>query len=96
MPKGKGSRFLRKIGGIEKFNFDLVFPGCLTGKTGAVYHDDIDEVRIVGHHKVHLTRNVTIVEVDYYMKFESTYREMLDSVKEYLDKIRYTDYNKKW
>ena len=67
-----------------------------TGKTGAVYDDTIDKWVEMEGHMLHITRNVTIVDMDYSMTITKDYYQLLYSVQEFLDKKAYTDYNKKW
>lgn len=94
VPKKTGSEVLKNDGGIEKFDFDYVFKD--TGKTGAVYSDDIDTVMKVNGHSVHITRNVTIVDVDYSMTVNRDYKQLLWLIDAWLDKYDYSDYNKRW
>lgn len=94
VPKKKGSEVLKNDGGIEAFNFDYVFKN--TGKTAAIYDDDIDEWIDVEGGRIHLTRNVTIIEVDYDMKLYKSYAQMLAIAQAWLDRVDYTDYNKRW
>lgn len=94
VPKAKGSEVLVRDGGIEAFTFDYVFKG--TGKTGAVYDDEIDKRIEIDGHKLHLTRNVTIVDMDYSMTITEDYNQLLWSLQEFVDKQKYSDYNKKW
>lgn len=67
-----------------------------TGKSGAVYHDKIDEDMIIEGNKVHITRNVSIVNVDYSMSEWASYSQARMGVQEYLDTFDNPDYNKKW
>lgn len=94
VPKQKGSEVLVNDGGIEAFTFDYVFKN--TGKTGAVYDDEIDKWIEIDGHRLHLTRNVTIVDMDYSMTITKDYYQLLWSLEEFIDKETYSDYNKKW
>lgn len=94
VPKEKGSEVLKRDGGIAKFDFDYVFKN--TGKTGAVYSDDIDMVLEIDGHQLRITRNVTIVEMDYSMTASKSYAQLLWALEEFLDKYDYSDYNKRW
>lgn len=67
-----------------------------TGKTGAVYHDQIDEDKTVDGNVVHITRNVAIIEVDYSMDEWPSYYQVRMQFQNYLDQFEKTDYNKKW
>ena len=94
VPKKEGSEELKRIGGIEKFDFDLVFHE--SGKTAAIYKDDIDETIEMDGHPLRITRCVIIVEVDYSMTASSSYVQLLEQINSALDNYDYTDYNKKW
>ena len=67
-----------------------------TGKSGAVYHDKVDEDMVIDGNTVHITRNVSIVNVDYSMGEWQSYAQVKLEVQEYLDTYNNRDYNKKW
>ena len=67
-----------------------------TGKTGATYDDDINTWVELNGHRIHITRCVTIIEMDYAMSWTKSYQYISDTLEAELDKIRYSDYNKKW
>ena len=94
VPKEKGSEVLKKDGGIEAFNFDYVFKD--TGKTAAIYDDDIDKWIEIDGKPLHITRNVTIINVEYDMKLYKSYAQMLALAQSWLDRVDFTDYNKRW
>ena len=94
VPKKSGSKVLEQDGGIIKFDFNYVFRN--TGKSGAKYDDDIDKWIEIDGHSLHLTRNVTIIEVDYSMTETKSYAQLLSIIDAFLDKYNYTDYNKRW
>lgn len=94
VPKKLGSIELGKKGGIEAFTFDTVFTE--SGKTASVYNDDMDEWIEADGKPLHITRNVVIIEVDYSMTVSKSYNQLLAQIESFLDKRRYTDYNKKW
>lgn len=98
VPKKAGSKELEEKGGIEAFDFGLVFGH--SGKTASVYNDDMDiwvKVEDQGEtHDLHITRNVAIIEVEYSMSETADYMQLLDMVQHCLDKYDHTDYNKKW
>ena len=96
VPKDTGSAYLAAHGGIEAFDFNLVFPGSETEKLGASYDDEINEIREVDGHRIHITRNVTLVSCDYYMTLYYSYRQILDQAEAFLDKYDHSDYNKRW
>ena len=94
VPKKKGGEVLQRDGGIEAFNFDYVFKDI--GKTAAIYDDDIDQWIEVDGKPLHITRNVTIINVDYDMKLYKSYAQMLALAQSWLDRVDFTDYNKRW
>ena len=94
VPKERGSEELKKMGGIEKFDFDLIFRE--SGKTASVYNDDMDETVIVDGHELRITRNVAIIDVEYSMTATHTYYQLLAQIESYLDNLDFRDYNKKW
>ena len=67
-----------------------------TGKTGAIYDDDINKFEMVEDHMIHLTKCVTIIEMDYEMSWSKSYYLMRYLVEANLDLVLYSDYNKKW
>jgi len=96
VPKEKGSEELEKLGGIEKFDFNLIFHE--SEKLGAVYHDPDEEPleTVIDGHPVRITANVTLVETEYSMNPGRGYLYQLQLVNAFLDKHKYTDYNMKW
>lgn len=67
-----------------------------TGKTGAIYDDDIDKYENLEDHLIHITRCVTIIEMDYAMSWSKSYYLMRYIVESNLDLVEYSDYNRKW
>lgn len=94
VPKEEGSKELSKRGGIEAFDFDLVFRE--SGKHGAVYKDDIDTIINIDGHELRITRCVSLVDVEYSMTASRNYSQLLEEIDEVLDNYDYTDYNRKW
>lgn len=94
VPKAAGSEELKRMGGIEKFTFDMVFRE--SGKTRAVYKDRINNTIKVDGHRLHITRCVTVVETEYAMSMFKSYMQMYLMFDSFLDEFNYSDYNKKW
>lgn len=94
VPKKGGSKELKEMGGIEKFDWNLVFRR--SGKTASVYNDDMDITVIREGRSLRITRNVAIVEVDYSMTPALSYAQLLDQLQNLIDNHHYSDYNKKW
>ncbi len=94
VPKEKGSKEMQEKGGIEKFDFDMVFTN--SEKLAAVYQDDMDETIMVDGHQMRITRNVTLIPVTYTMAAEPSYAQMMDSLEMILDSYEFSDYNRKW
>ena len=67
-----------------------------TGKSGAVYHDFVDEWKEIDGNRIHITRNVSIVNMDYSMTEFKSYKQLRMQVENWLDEHNHSDYNKKW
>ena len=96
VPKKKGSAEMAAKGGIEKFDFNMVFTE--SEKLNAVYKDkpsDVVTVMVDGH-ELKITRNVTLIKVDYSMAADPGYKELIRGCKRMVDSWQYTDYNEKW
>lgn len=96
VPKENGSEEMDAKGGIENFNFDMVFED--SEKLNAVYKDrpQDDVTLMVDGHELRITRNVTLIEVSYTMAATPTYEDCLRGCKVILDSWQYSDYNEKW
>ena len=94
VPKKEGSKVLQLSGGIVNFDFNYVFRD--TGKSAAKYDDNIDKVVMIDGHELHLTRNVTILDVDYSMTVTQSYDHLINSLQAFLDKYELSDYNRRW
>ena len=85
---------MKMNGGIEAFDFNLVFKDC--GKLGDLYNDDSDfDLRIDGH-DLHISRNVVLVDLEYEMTWLPTYDNLRECLQIELDEILHRDYNYKW
>lgn len=94
VPKRAGSEELKRKGGIAAFADGFVFSE--SGKTGAYYNDDDDFIIIEDGHEIHITRNVVIADTTYNLSLMGDYRELIESLQDYIDRRQYSDYNKKW
>jgi hypothetical protein len=93
VPKESGSDVLSKNGGIEQFSDSYIFKD--TGKTTAVYNDTADYDIQVDGHKLHISRYVCIVDVDYSMDLRTDYSTLVAACKILLDELQNPDYNSK-
>ena len=94
VPLEEGSKELIQRGGIANFTWNFVFHD--SGKTRAVYQDDIDLTIQRDGHELHITRCVVIVDADYALDICKSYVRMGLLFMSYLDTVEKTDYNRKW
>ena len=94
VPKIAGAKELERKGGIAVFEDGFIFSE--SGKTGALYNDDVDMWIEIDGHSLHITRNVVIMETTFNMSLTPDYRQMHEFLTERLDTLSQDDYNKKW
>ena len=85
-----GATELEKLGGLRAFQDGVTFKDA--GHISAYYNDDDDFWVIVDGRKLHITRNVALIEKPYTMKLSKDMKDLIENFEEMIDILEETVY----